>query len=74
MRLTVAREGDLYRLAIEDDGVRRPLLLPGERPSWAGGWAGEDGLGGYRQAEAVAVLVHFGLPKAQASCIILRAA
>ncbi len=66
MRLVVRREGELYRLWIEHGGVRRPLLVPGEVPTWAGGWAGEDGLGGYTAEQAVEALRAFGLSRATA--------
>lgn len=61
MRLVVQRGGDLFRLWIEHGGERRPLLVPGDVPSWAGGWAGEDGAGGYSAEDAVAALRGFGL-------------
>jgi len=70
MRLVVERDRDLYRLWMEDDGVRRPLLGQGERPSWAGGWAGVDGLGGYRLEEAMLALRAFGLSMTMARRVL----
>lgn len=70
MRLVVERDGDLYRLWVKDGGARRPLLAPGERPSWAGGWAGVDGLGGYRLDEAILALRGFGLSLAMARRVL----
>lgn len=61
MRLVVRKEGDLYRLWVEHGDVRRPLLVPGETPSWAGGWAGIDGTGAYGWEEARVALRAFGL-------------
>lgn len=66
MRLVVRRERDLYRLWIEHGGVRRPLLLPGDTPSWAGGWVGSDGIGGYSVEDAIAALCEFGLSRRSA--------
>ncbi len=70
MRLVVERDGDLYRLWVEHLGVRRPLLVPGERPTWAGGWAGVDGVGGYRLEGAVLALQGFGLSVAMAQQVL----
>lgn len=71
MRLVVRKEGDLYRLWVEHGDVRRPLLAPGETPSWAGGWAGVDGTGGYRFEEAVTALRAFGLSQRTAEGALL---
>ena len=66
MRLVVRKDNDLYRLWIEHGGERRPLLVPGDVPSWAGGWAGEDGTGAYRAEAALAALRAFGLSRRMA--------
>lgn len=73
MRLIVQLEGDLYRLWVEHRGHRFPLLVPGDRPSWAGGWAGTDGIGAYELDDAVHALATFGLRPATALHVLRQA-
>lgn len=60
VKLRILLEGGLYRIWVDDQGTPRPLLLPGETPTWAGGWAGIDGVGAYRWEDALKVLESFG--------------
>lgn len=73
MRLIIEVEGELYRLWVEHGGRRRPLLIPGDHPSWAGGWAGRDGVGAYSKAEALRALIGFGINEALAESVLARA-
>lgn len=70
MRLIIEVEGELYRLWVEHGGRRRPLLIPGDHPSWAGGWAGRDGRGAYPHQEAVQALCAFGVSRSTAKKLL----
>lgn len=75
MRLVVDLDAGLYRVFVQaPDGSRRVVLRSGDVPSWAGGWAGRDGAGGYEGDDALAVLIELGLDEASSVALLDRAA
>ena len=75
VRLVVERDGELYRLWVdEDDGARPPVLVPGDAPSWAGGWAGVDSTGLYERQDAVRASAALGLGADAVAAALVRPA
>lgn len=74
MRLRVEFDEGLYRIWVDaTDGGSRALLRPGDVPSWAGGWAGVDGVGGYDREGAALALAALGLGTQTACGVLDRA-